>query len=120
MINKILAVICLLLEMFIKLKICVSLLVLLFLLWLHLSLLRACIYDRRSIPGRGEIISPLAYMFRQALRPTQPPVQWVPGDLSPGLKRGRGVMLTTHPHLVPRLRMSRTYTSFPPKRLRGV
>jgi hypothetical protein len=34
--------------------------------------------------------------------PTQPPVQWVPGVLSQGVKRGRGVMLTTHPHLVPR------------------
>jgi hypothetical protein len=37
---------------------------------------------------------------RPALGPTQPPVQWVPGVLSPGVKRGRGVMLTTHPHLV--------------------
>jgi hypothetical protein len=35
-------------------------------------------------------------------RPTQPPVQWVPGVLSPGVKRVRGVKLTTHPHLVPR------------------
>jgi hypothetical protein len=34
--------------------------------------------------------------------PTQPPVQWVPGIISPGVKRGRGVMLATHPHLVPR------------------
>jgi hypothetical protein len=34
--------------------------------------------------------------------------------------RGRGVMLTTHPHLVPRLRMSRRYTSSPPRRLHGV
>jgi hypothetical protein len=25
------------------------------------------------------------------------PVQWVPGVLSPGVKRSRGVMLTTHP-----------------------
>jgi hypothetical protein len=33
--------------------------------------------------------------------------------LSPGLKRGRGVTLTTHPHLVPRSRMSRGYTSPP-------
>jgi hypothetical protein len=48
------------------------------------------------------------------------PVQWVPGVLSPGVKRGRGVMLTTHPHLVPRLRMSRSYTSSHPKRLHGV
>jgi hypothetical protein len=37
-----------------------------------------------------------------------------------GAKRGRGVMLTTHPHLVPRSRMSRSYTSSPPKRLHGV
>jgi hypothetical protein len=34
--------------------------------------------------------------------PTQPPVQWVPGVLSPGVKRCQGMMLTTHPHLVPR------------------
>jgi len=30
------------------------------------------------------------------------------------------VMLTTHPHLVPRSWMSRSYTSSPPKRLHGV
>jgi hypothetical protein len=36
------------------------------------------------------------------------------GVLSPGIKRGWGVTLTTHPHLVPRLRMSRSYTSSPP------
>jgi hypothetical protein len=59
-------------------------------------------------------------MSRPALGPTQPPVQWVPGVLSPGLKRGRGVTLTTHPHLVPRSSMSRSYTSSPPKRLHGV
>jgi hypothetical protein len=47
--------------------------------------------------------------------PIQPPVQWVPGVLSPGIKRGWGVMLTTHPHLVPRLRISRSYTSSPPQ-----
>jgi len=39
---------------------------------------------------------------RPALGTTQPPVQWVPGVLSPGVKRGRVVTLTTHPHLVPR------------------
>jgi hypothetical protein len=33
----------------------------------------------------------------------------------PGAKRGRGVTLNTHPYLVPRSRMSRSYTSSPPK-----
>jgi hypothetical protein len=41
---------------------------------------------------------------RPALGPTQPPIQWVPGVLSPGVKHGRGVTLTTHPHIVPRLK----------------
>jgi hypothetical protein len=57
---------------------------------------------------------------RPALGPTQPPVQWVPVVLYPGLKRSRGVTLTTHQHLVPRSKMSRSYTSSPPKSLRGV
>jgi hypothetical protein len=42
------------------------------------------------------------------------PIQWVRRALSPGLKRGRGVILTTHPLLVPRLRKSRSYTSSHP------
>jgi hypothetical protein len=49
---------------------------------------------------------------RPALGPIQPPIQWVPRVLSPGVKRGRGV--TTHPHLVPRSRTSRSYSSFHP------
>jgi hypothetical protein len=53
-------------------------------------------------PRRGQRIFPLVSVSRPALGPTQPPVQWVQGVLSPGVKRGRGVMLTTHPHLVPR------------------
>jgi hypothetical protein len=53
--------------------------------------------DRGSIPGRGERIFLLAYVSRPALRPTQLPVQWVPGVLSPGVKHGRGVTLTIHP-----------------------
>jgi hypothetical protein len=38
----------------------------------------------------------------------------------PGAKRGRGVTLTTKPHLVPRSRMSRSYSSSPLKRHHGV
>jgi hypothetical protein len=60
--------------------------------------------DDRAIGVRypGQRIFPLASVSRPALGPTQLPVQWVPGVLSLGLKRSRGVMLTTHPHLVPR------------------
>jgi hypothetical protein len=36
------------------------------------------------------------------------------GVLSPGLKCDRGVTLTTHPHIVPRSRMSRSYTPLHP------
>jgi hypothetical protein len=69
---------------------------------------------------QGQRIFPLASVSRPALGPTQPPVQWVPGVLSPGVKRGRGVTLSAHPHLVPRSWMSRSYISSPPKRLHGV
>jgi hypothetical protein len=56
--------------------------------------------DFRS-PAEAKRIFPLASVSRQTLGPTQPPVQWVPGVLSPGVKGGRGVTLTTHSHLVP-------------------
>jgi hypothetical protein len=64
---------------------------------------------------QGKRISPLTSVSRPALRPTQPPVQRVPGVLYLGEKGGRGVTLTTHPHLVQRSRMSRSYTSSPPR-----
>jgi hypothetical protein len=54
--------------------------------------------DRRSIPGTGKRILPLASVSRPSLGPTQPPVQWVPEALSLDVKRGRGVTLTIHPH----------------------
>jgi hypothetical protein len=79
--------------------------------------------DDRAIGVRfpaGAKDFPVASVSRPSLGPTQPPVQGVSEVLSPGLKRGRGVTLTTHPHLVPRSRMSRSYTSSPPKRLHGV
>jgi hypothetical protein len=56
---------------------------------------------------------PPACVSRPALRPIHPPIQWVQGVLSPGVKRSRGVKLTTRPHLVPRSRMSTSYISSP-------
>jgi len=50
-----------------------------------------------SNPGGNEIFRPSI----PAQGPTQPPVKSVPG-LSRGVKCGRGVLLTTHPLLVPR------------------
>jgi hypothetical protein len=41
-------------------------------------------------PLQRKEIFPLTSVSRPALRPTQPPVQWVPGVLSPGVKRGQG------------------------------
>jgi hypothetical protein len=50
------------------------------------------------LPQRQRIFL-LASAFKPALGSTQPHVQWVTGALSPGEKRGRGVMLITHPPL---------------------
>jgi len=48
---------------------------------------------RGSNPGGGR---DYPHSSRSALGPTQPPLQWLP-CLSPGVKSGRGVALTTHP-----------------------
>jgi hypothetical protein len=45
---------------------------------------------------------------------TRPHIQWIPEAFAPGVKRGRGVMLTAHLLLLPRLRKSRSYTSSHP------
>jgi hypothetical protein len=49
---------------------------------------------------------------RPALGPTQPPIQWVPGVLSLGVKRP-AVKLTTHLHIVSRSKNEWSYTSTP-------
>jgi hypothetical protein len=42
--------------------------------------------DRGSILGRGKSIFPVASVSRPALGTTQPPIQWVLGVFSPGVK----------------------------------
>jgi hypothetical protein len=82
---------------------------------ISVSIVSDCWLDSRgSILDTGTGFFPLTSTCRPALGPTQPPVQWVPGALSLGVKRGRGVMLTSHTLLVPRLRKSRRYTSSSP------
>jgi hypothetical protein len=68
--------------------------------------------DDRAIVVRSPAEAKRFFLSSPALGPI-PPIQWVPGVLSPGLKRGRGVTLITHPHLMPRSRMSRSYTPLP-------
>jgi hypothetical protein len=74
--------------------------------------------DNRAIqmqsPAEAKDFFPLASVSRPALGPTQPPIQWVLGVLFPGVKCSQGVTLITHPHLVPRSWMSRSYASSPP------
>jgi hypothetical protein len=52
-------------------------------------------------------------LSRPALWTIQRLIQFVPGVLSPRVKRGPFLTLTTHPHLLPRSRMIRIYTSSP-------
>jgi hypothetical protein len=75
-----------------------------------LSILYDYRLDGMVDPWQRQRIFPLVSASRPALGPTQITTQWLPGALSPGIKRGRGVMLTTHPLLVLRLRKSRSYT----------
>jgi hypothetical protein len=53
----------------------------------------------RSPAGAKNISSILCVQTGSGAHPASSPMGT--GVLSPGVKRGRGVMLTTHPHLVP-------------------
>ena len=59
------------------------------------------------------------HLSRPALRPTQPPLQWILG-----LSRGQGAAgawrITPHPLLVPRSKIEQSYNSILPKCLRGL
>jgi hypothetical protein len=55
------------------------------------------VHSLGSIPGRGRGRDYFANASRPSLGPTQSPIRWVTGSLSPGVKRSV--------YLVPRLRM---------------
>jgi len=68
---------------------------------------KSCVHsniDGLGIESRWR--SDFPHLFRPALGPTQPPLQWVLG-LSRGVKSSRGVTLTPHSLLVPLSRKSR-------------
>jgi hypothetical protein len=76
-------------------------------------------------PQEKIFIYSLTSASRPALGPTQPPLQWVPGAVSPGVKRGRGVMLSTNPHLFRRqdpvaaILLASSTSQAPPWRIAG-
>jgi len=65
--------------------------------------------DGPGIESRWEQDFP--HLSRMALGPTQLPTQWLPG-LSQGTV-GRGMALTTHPHVALPLKKEYSYTSTP-------
>jgi len=66
----------------------------------------------RSPAKAGDFSSSLCVQTGSGAHPASRPIGT--GVLSPGVKRGRDVTLTTDPHLVPRSIMSRSYTFSPP------
>jgi hypothetical protein len=68
--------------------------------------------------GAKDLSSSLCVQTGSGVHPASCPMGT--GGPFPGAKCGRGVTLTTHPQLVGRSSMSRSYTSSLPKRLHGV
>jgi hypothetical protein len=77
-------------------------------------MLRYGLDDRGFESRHGLGIFLFTIACRQALGSTQPPIQWVLGVLSLGVK------LTTHLHLVSRLKNEWSYTSTSPIHLHFV
>jgi hypothetical protein len=73
--------------------------------------------DQGSIPGEANDFFPYTLCPDHLWSPLSLLPSAHPGSF-PGVKRGRGVTLTTHPHLVLRSRM-RSYITSPPWRLHG-
>jgi hypothetical protein len=66
----------------------------------------------RSPPQAKNFSSSLCVQTTSEAHPASYPIN-IPGVLSSEVKHGRGVTLTTHIHLVPKLRMIRSYISSP-------
>jgi hypothetical protein len=66
-----------------------------------------------GLDGRGLEIFLFDTMSRPALRPTQPPIQWVLGALSPGREADHS------PPYNAKVKNAWSYTSTPPIRLHG-
>jgi hypothetical protein len=68
--------------------------------------------DKGSIPGRGKgLPSSLCVRTSSEVHLASYPMDT--GGLFPGVNPGRSVTLTTHPHLVPRKRISTIYILYP-------
>jgi hypothetical protein len=65
-------------------------------------------------PRRRQRIFPLLSASRPALGPTQPPVQWVPGALSPGVNAAGACCWPPTPFQCRGWRKNRSYTSSTP------
>jgi hypothetical protein len=76
--------------------------------WLRAGRLRG----RSSIPGGGKNFH-FPTSSRPTLGPTQPPIQWVPGTLSPGVKR-QGREADRYPPTSAEVKKMWIYTYTPP------
>jgi hypothetical protein len=74
--------------------------------------------DRSSSPFRVKNVQ-FSTSSRQAMGPTQPLMQWVPGALSPGVKRV-GRVADQSPPNNGEVKKTWIYTSTPPIRLHGL